>query len=548
MQNRLEQIVSIINSIDYVAITVPFMEVNSSVRGTVMVTVGERTQAFETVIEQLYPFQFHNVETIRFINKELIVYNHVNGDGSICVHTLHSPNLEQKLKLDFASLKEWIEKYLIGNHQDAHYEHVVVPVKNLFDVRDVMLFTELDGTAKPGDFGEISFSYLDKGEVMKNSTVTYILQSVTVGRSNFKCSWNKGYQALEKYTGIYVVLKEPPVKNGRFMVDNWDDLNGILPQNFIEFLYSSENVLKKENYGKLTLLLGYPIKGRHIHWQLINIKKGNFPVFIEKVAGARRLHIARLKKQIILWGETRNSSYTYFFGRGAFCEHITKAKILILGLGAVGSMVAQTLCRSGCLKIDLVDYDAKEPENVCRSEYLFQTGINDKVIELRHQLHSISPFIETSGNSIISDAAKYFRDDPNARKAFQNFFNEYSIIFDCSADNDLAYLINQFDLTSDIINLSVTNHAQELVCAVNPNLYHSLMHIFDILKSNDKPDLYNPTGCWSPTFKAGYNDIAVLVQFALKQINLNYKNQQVLRNFYLSTEELNNFNIKMTAF
>lgn len=548
MQDRLEQIIAIIGSIENVAITVSFTQVKFSVKGTVEVTVAGRVETFETIIEQQYPFQFHNVETIRFINKELIVHNHVNGDGSICVHTLHSPSLDQKLRLDFASLKEWMKKYLIGNQQDSHYEHVMVPIKDALDMNHVMLFTELDGVVKPGDFGEISFSYLDEGTVMGKRTTTYMLQSIIVGKSEFKCSWSKGYKALALYTGIYVFLERPPVNNGRFMVDDWDDLNGILPQNFIEYLDSTEHSLKNEKYGKLTLLLGYPIKDGLVHWQLINIEKGNFPVFIDKIAGARPLHIARLKRQSILWGETRNSSYQYFFGRGAFCGQITKAKILVVGLGAVGSMVAQTLCRSGCLKINLVDYDAKEPENVCRSEYMFETGINDKVNELRKQLQCISPFIETAGNSMITDGAKIFRNDPDARKVFQDYFNEYDIIFDCSADNDLAYLINQFELSSDVINLSITNNAQELVCAVSPNLYHTLMYIFNVLKSDSELDLYNPTGCWSATFKAGYNDIAVLVQFALKQINLNYKNQQALRSFYLSSQEEKGFSINMTSF
>jgi len=39
-----------------------------------------------------------------------------------------------------------------------------------------------------------------------------------------------------------------------------------------------------------------------------------------------------------------------------------------------------------------------------------------------------------------------------------------------------------------------------------------------ILK-NDVGDMYEPTGCWSPTFKASYNDVNLLVQMAVKKIN-----------------------------
>lgn len=547
MQDRLQQIVAVIESIDNVIITVPFIEDQGSIKGTVKINVGDRSESFETIIGQQYPFQFHNVETIKFLNRDLIINNHVNGDGSICVHTLHSPNLGQKLLLDFASLKEWMRRYLINNQTDVHYEHVVVPVQKALGVNQIMLFTDLDCKLRKGDFGEISFSHLDEGTLRDEPIATNILQSITIGKQEFKCSWSAGYKALDQYQGIYVILDKPPVINGRFMVDDWDDLNGVLPQNFVDFLESTESALQKKNYGKITILLGYTIQNDLLHWQLISIEKSGFPVFIEKVYGARRLHVARLKKQPILWGETRNCSYAYFFGRGAFCERLTKSKILIIGLGAVGSMVAQTLCRSGCLRVDLIDYDAKEPENVCRSEYQFLTGVNDKVNELRRQLQDISPFIETSGNSMITDGAKIFWSDPNAKQVFQEYFNGYEIIFDCSADNDLAYLINQFELQSEVINLSITNHAKELVCAVNPNLYPVLMHIFSILQKENDQDLYNPTGCWSPTFKAGYNDIAVLVQHALKQINRRYTQQQAQRSFYLSASIEGDFDIKATT-
>ena len=38
-------------------------------------------------------------------------------------------------------------------------------------------------------------------------------------------------------------------------------------------------------------------------------------------------------------------------------------KILIIGVGAIGSMVAKTLAKGGCRHIDIVDYDVKEPSS-----------------------------------------------------------------------------------------------------------------------------------------------------------------------------------------
>lgn len=49
----------------------------------------------------------------------------------------------------------------------------------------------------------------------------------------------------------------------------------------------------------------------------------------------------------ISWAISRDASYEYFFGRGAFVEKITNSKVLIIGIGAIGSMVAKTLTRGG---------------------------------------------------------------------------------------------------------------------------------------------------------------------------------------------------------
>ena len=64
----------------------------------------------------------------------------------------------------------------------------------------------------------------------------------------------------------------------------------------------------------------------------------------------------------------------------------------------------------------------------------------------------------------------------------------------------------------------------------------------------DVEDLHNPTGCWNPTFKASYNDINVLVQTAIKQINLKLEQEKTLRNFVIETNDISGFNINIKEF
>lgn len=52
-------------------------------------------------------------------------------------------------------------------------------------------------------------------------------------------------------------------------------------------------------------------------------------------------------------------------------------------------------------------------------------------------------------------------------------------------------------------------------------------------------DMYNPMGCWNPTFKASYNDISSKVQHALKHIIRMLSGVEPKSNFYITEDEMN---------
>jgi molybdopterin/thiamine biosynthesis adenylyltransferase len=219
--------------------------------------------------------------------------------------------------------------------------------------------------------------------------------------------------------------------------------------------------------------------------------------------------------------------------------HSTKKKILIIGIGAIGSMIAKTFVRGGCTKIDLADFDVKEPENVCRSEYLFNLGLNDKVDELSRILTAISPFVETTTvkKDYFQTIVKFFYKDKSARDLFISELNKYDIVMDCSTDDDLMYILDKLSIDCTLINMSITNKAKELVAGFHPNSYRFFKNQYNDILENDLDDLYNPTGCWSPTFKASYNEIDFLVQYAIKHINSVFAENKQKNNFVVKTKK-----------
>nr|NQU92832.1 ThiF family adenylyltransferase [Bacteroidota bacterium] len=317
-----------------------------------------------------------------------------------------------------------------------------------------------------------------------------------------------------------------------------------MPKEFLTILHHFEGDNTKNSKGNIIpLFIGYRTIETEIHWQVAMLEVGKFPLCgVPEIINDTKTGkwISELADEKIIWSLSRNSSYKYFFGRGTLSQKITDKKILVIGVGAIGSMVANTLTRGGCKHIDFIDYEVKEPENICRSEYMFFSGITNKADELRNILSGISPFINTQplNNNYFETLIKTFHKDENYKTKFVNEINKYDLIFDCTTDNDLMYVLNSLDLSADFINMSITNHAKELVCAFHPNVYQFVNNQFSNVLENDVEDLYNPIGCWSPTFKASYNDINVLVQLALKHINTLFEEDKPKNNFVIKSTEI----------
>ena len=67
----------------------------------------------------------------------------------------------------------------------------------------------------------------------------------------------------------------------------------------------------------------------------------------------------------------------------------------------------------------------------------------------------------------------------------------------------------------------------------------TVLLVYGLFKHDVETDMYNPTGCWNPTFKASYNDIECKVQVAVKHIIKMLSKQEPLSDFYITEDDLN---------
>lgn len=76
-------------------------------------------------------------------------------------------------------------------------------------------------------------------------------------------------------------------------------------------------------------------------------------------------------------------------------ERLEKAHVLIVGVGGVGSYVAELLCRAGIGKITLVDGDTVQASNINRQLPALQSTVGrEKVDVVAERLKQINPNIE----------------------------------------------------------------------------------------------------------------------------------------------------------
>ncbi|WND41235.1 ThiF family adenylyltransferase [Pasteurella multocida] len=536
-QIELEQTIQSISYIENLS-TLSFSQEQVSFEVTFDFEELDKPIDFNVIIDQPYPLKISDSESIRFYlkNDEYKKFSHVMSDNAICFHNQHCIIFRKKLQQDFQAIKQWIIKYVINQEKDEHYEHLIIVNHTYNGEYFSFQFTDIDKSFSKNEIGIVANTYLTKSKYQDKDMHNYLVQSFTHNITQKNCQWSSFYSKKENdLPGIYVFIEDKPSIYDRFAFSNWKEFKSLFNQEMLSDIWRITFTIQQKY---IPIFIGYNTKNQNIHWQvaIIDLKD----LFFKNKNGLYEL----CDKQIN-WVTSKNSSYHYFFGRGAFHPNLTNKKVLIIGLGAIGSQVARTLVRGGCTNITITDYDIKEPENICRSEYNFIPPYENKADELASILWSISPFVEL--NPIRNLVTEYIKFNPTSEHL--NFlskqFSKFDYIFDCSTDDDLMYLTDKLNLTSTIFNLSITNYAKTLVCGISPNHYRFARHQFDNILENNNLDLYNPIGCWNPTFKASYNDIAIMVQLSLKTINLMIQENNY-QHFVIQYDD--NHNLKVERF
>lgn len=243
-------------------------------------------------------------------------------------------------------------------------------------------------------------------------------------------------------------------------------------------------------------------------------------------------HIRKLVAHRLEFFHTQNVTEAAYFGRGAFSSKLTDKKIALVGLGAIGSMVAESLARSGVSHIGLWDGDLVEPGNICRSAYSLSDLGESKAGAISGKICAINPYIkcaihhgmwERDGRAYPIFRGGSFYDNINYKNQ-EDVVKEikgYDLVIDCTGNNEMLHFLSYAISESEVISLCITNHANELVCvsSADGNPFELRKAYLSRIEQDTKNYYVEGTGCYSPTFLACNCDIASLVNLALRDLN-----------------------------
>ena len=295
----------------------------------------------------------------------------------------------------------------------------------------------------------------------------------------------------------------------------------------------------------------FGIKADHrIFWLLLytnhtTTKSENFNYDI----GIRQISITR-NKSITLWRlSTQSIDLSMFFGRGSLCDNLKEKRIAIVGLGAIGSMVAESLAHSGVSKIGLWDSDIIEPGNICRSTYNLSDIGESKVRAIENKIKCINPFIDTKEIRAHGRWCKYnvnyseyvegsFYDNVNYKSQEDSIkeIQGFDMIIDCTGSNEMLHFLSYAVPKKELLSLCITNHSNELVCTTNAdgNAFELRKAYLSRIEQDTRNFYVEGSGCYSPTFLAKYFDIAPLVNCCIRELDNTTNKGKVMHSCVLS--------------
>jgi hypothetical protein len=329
----------------------------------------------------------------------------------------------------------------------------------------------------------------------------------------------------EEESCAWIRLEGPPTLPPWKWPATWDELRaGAGPTLDVEL----EKVVRRFRDGDLHLLLiGFPVPSvvggapTEVYWSgarvgpFARLKPGHSAAALwerdrRQVFGGQR----------IAWCSTENWHPTRLGARGQLAPSLRAQRIVLIGVGALGSMAAELLVRGGAWDLTLIDGERLEVGNLVR-HVLARPALGDlKATALAVHLNLVSPHARVAA---VADALPF---DTAKLKAL---LDPYDLIIDCTGSDEVLVALGRvaFGASKSFASASVGWACRRLFCFLargtsfpSDQYWRKLSPWLKIEREAEIPaqQRWAGAGCWHPVFPAQAVDLALMAAAATKEI------------------------------
>ncbi len=356
----------------------------------------------------------------------------------------------------------------------------------------------------------------------------------TKGQTLKDVQWGNFIPKISTLVGAWVLLPNVPVLSPWQAPSTWGELFETASNMGVDLQSALIRPFEKLRDGQdHILLLGFPIPEviggppYRIHWQAIELPKlstmkeasrGGFRRVAER---AMHLDIANVlaRGRALKWLESKNWDRRPWGSRGHLKASADK-NVVIIGLGAIGSAVAEMLVRGGVEHVILIDGDEVEAGNLVRHTLTLDDEGRNKASALADRLNRVSPHARVAAITSYLDPR-----EPLCRRAIE----QADLVIDCTANRDVLAEMHAFSWqeTTILVSLSIGLNAERVYIYSTPGWSFSVSAFDEILDPlvredyDSHPEFELPqedAGCWHPQFPARSDEIWFVSSLAVKEV------------------------------
>lgn len=367
------------------------------------------------------------------------------------------------------------------------------------------------------------------------NTNTHVVTSFEnrMGRHILSLDWGNvmSRQENEYDKGLWIRLSQMPVLEPWQPPSTLGELIDALKEQDIDFYETIKSVTSEIRDGaRHFLLLGFPIPSKYgeesirLHWQAIllpQLSSGS-----KTMDGFRPNETGRFlrdKTKIIYrdlkldWISSENWNKEQVSRRGKFPDSLSMKRVLIIGCGAVGSLIAEMLVRGNVNHLVLMDGEQLEVGNLVRHTLELSDIRKSKAQQLAWRLNSINPNAKI--NAIVGDFPPTAKDEIEV-------IRRCDLILDCTGDDEVLLSLPQFSWGGEKLMTSINlNYGASKAFIftyrgesfpVQQYLHKIRPHLEKIDQVDELPS--DGIGCWHPTFPARADDVWLLMAACVKYV------------------------------